>query len=589
MRKFRWLFILVPALLLLGGYVYVHQTLRSSIHKDEKHTGQDTPTSDTLGGKKVPATDLRPLFIKRVQQLVKKSSNGLYNLAVADLKLDVLSSTLSLQGVQLTPDTAVADSLRRLHLIPADVFTIFLDSLRIEGINLDDALTSKTMDYSLIKLMRPVITIHHQKGAVKKDVAEKEDFSQRFLKELEKLSIKNLVVEEGTVNLYNDTKKDAPVVLKHVAVRLNSLQLDSTTRRDKNRFLFAQSGTVSFRNYSRRTPDGLYTMKIGAVTIKAPQDNVQLTNVSFTSPFNRAQFSKRQKKSKELYNLSLPSVTLRNVNWWALLNAEEVVADELHTTGGRLSIYLDRSLPPRNRMGNFPSQLLMKLPVQLRIAKARMRDLDFSYAEYNPLSKATGTIYLDNVQLRITNLSNERRLHPQPLTIAGSGLFMHAVPVTAQFRFDMARYKSGAFTAHIKMKGFNGALINPFTEPMGMMKLERGTLQSAEATVRGDERQATGVVFIPYTDLKLAILERDTDGKALDKKDVTSLLANLLVLKRDNPKPGEAPRRETAAFTRIPEGGFFMLIWKTILVGALKTIGAPTNIARKTVSSSLKN
>lgn len=585
MRKMLWL-ILVPAVLLIAGYFYLRSTLRSSIQDGEKAAGEKATVPDTLGGKKVSAADLRPLFIRRVQQLVKRSSNGLYNLSISDLQLDVLASTLLLQGVTLIPDSSALDSLRQLHQLPNDVFTIRFDSLRIDGITLDDAITTKTMNYSLIKLVHPDITIHHVKEPVKKDVTEKEDFAQRFLKEMESLAIKNVTVEEGTVRLYNDTKKGAPTVLKHVSVQLNSLQLDSATRRDKNRFFFSRSATVSFGDYNKPTPDGLYRIKIGKVTIEAPQDNVTLTNFSFTSPYNRAQFSKRQKKSKELYTVMLPAITLRNVNWWALLNEEEVAADVLKTTGGRISIYLDRSLPPRNRMGNFPNQLLMKLSIKMRIAKAQIQNLSFSYAEYNPVSKGTGTIYLDKVQLQMTNLFNEHRAHPQPFTIAGTARFMHTVPVSAQFRFDMAAYKSGRFRAHIKTGGFAVSLLNSFTVPMGLIKLERGTVQSAEATLQGDEKKASGTVLIRYSDLKLALMEKDAGKKAPDKKDVTSLLANLVLLKKDNPKEGAPPRTEAATYTRIPEGGFFMLVWKTILVGTLKTIGAPTKIASKSVSSS---
>jgi len=63
-------------------------------------------------------------------------------------------------------------------------------------------------------------------------------------------------------------------------------------------------------------------------------------------------------------------------------------------------------------------------------------------------------------------------------------------------------------------------------------------------------------------------------------------VANAFVLKKDNPKEGEEIRKVQAAFKRIPEGGFFMLVWKTIMTGTLKTIGAPTRIANKTVSNS---
>ena len=53
---------------------------------------------------------------------------------------------------------------------------------------------------------------------------------------------------------------------------------------------------------------------------------------------------------------------------------------------------------------------------------------------------------------------------------------------------------------------------------------------------------------------------------------MTSFLANAFVLKKDNPKEGESLRNVQAEFKRNPDGGFFMLVWKTIMAGALKRL-----------------
>lgn len=136
---------------------------------------------------------------------------------------------------------------------------------------------------------------------------------------------------------------------------------------------------------------------------------------------------------------------------------------------------------------------------------------------------------------------------------------MKQVPLKATFSFDMAKHKSGAFTASIKAGGFDGTLINSFAEPMGLMKIERGRLLGTEATMQGDQWKSSGEVFIPYEDLKLNLMEKEAGQKKLDKKDVTSFAANLLVIKNNNPKEGKKSRREATEFTRIPEGGF--LCW----------------------------
>jgi hypothetical protein len=124
--------------------------------------------------------------------------------------------------------------------------------------------------------------------------------------------------------------------------------------------------------------------------------------------------------------------------------------------------------------------------------------------------------------------------------------------------------------------------------PMGMVKMEKGTLQGAQADISGNNGGASGEVFIPYTDLKLSLMEKNKDRPGLNKKHDTSLLANLFVVKNNNPKKGEAPRKVTAEYKAAPGSPFLFIVWKALLVGALKTMGAPEKIAYETIESSLK-
>jgi hypothetical protein len=229
-------------------------------------------------------------------------------------------------------------------------------------------------------------------------------------------------------------------------------------------------------------------------------------------------------------------------------------------------------------MGNFPNQLMKKFPVEMNVGKISLSDLSFSYKEYNPLSQQTGAIDMDKLNLAVTNFSNTGTA---PLVVEGRGLFMHQVPIQAEFVFDMASYQSGKFKAHIKVNGFDAGLVNSFAMPLGLMKIEKGHLSKAEASISGDQWKATGNVLVLYEDLKLSLLEKDKGNTALDKKDFTTLVANLFVLKKSNPKGKQTPRKEAGSFTRDPQGGFFMLVWKTMLVGILKTIGAPEKLAYK--------
>lgn len=588
MRKWLIGILALVALALAGGYVYTRYAIKRSIKKDEESSGITIAPVDSLGGKKTSQLDLRPLFIEKLQSLLKKSSNGLYDLSIKDLRIDLLESVVTLQQVKMLPDPELLKQQRASGRLPNDVFSVTLDSLVIKGINLDDALTSKTMDYDEVRIVRPVIEVEHIRSKREKPSGDS-SFSQRFLKEMERLSLKKLSISNGTVVLHKKGASARPTRLNQVQVAMRDIRIDSVTREDRDRFLFARNADLSFRDYNTLSRDGLYRTHIGSIQVKAPQQLVVLKDVSMRSPYSKQQFVSRLKFAKERYDLQFPEIQLQQIDWWAALNEEEIVADELLVKGGRLGIYLDRSLPPHSRMGNFPNQLLYKMPMKMDLKKIVIGGLDFSYSEYNPLSKQTGTIPIGAISLTIFNFSNVKPGQGSPLTIKGTASLLNQVPVEAQFSFDRVRPKAGGFTASIHSKGFEASLVNSFTMPMGLMRMDKGTLQSLTATVKGNEQQASGEVEARYQDLKLALLEKDKGEKELDKKGFTSFVANAFILKKDNPAKGKAVRKETAQFTRIPEGGFFMLVWKTIFTGVLKTIGAPTKIAKKTTTPPARN
>ena len=579
MNKKVLLLILIPSLLIAGGYLFIRYTLGSTIARDGGKNATLTKT-DSASAKQALSLDLRPLIIQRLQQLVAKTSDNIYELSVGDMKVDVLSSNASFQNVVLKPDKKRADSLRGLGLAPVETFAFSFPKLEVEGINFDDVLTEKTMDYKLVKLTNPVFEIYRNTNDKKE---KKEDFTQRFLKEMKKLSVQNLIVEGGKIIIHNKGKSNE---LKDVFIDMKDILVDSATRNDQSRFLFAKKASLSFKDYKAAVSKGQYNLAIDKVNVDVSEQKLTLGNLSFNSPLSKKEFSSRQKFSKEYFQFSVPSITLNGVDWWKLVNEDEIVAKEITINSGKLLIYLDRSLPPKSKMGNFPVHLLMKLPMKINIDRLRTNNLDFAYEEYNPVSQQSGTIRFSNISMSVANVSNRTGKGLSPVTVSGNGLLMDKIPVKADFTFNRENYKSGGFTASISSdKYFDGSLLNSFAMPMGMVRIEKGELQKIQANLQGDQLQASGDITVLYKNLKLHLLEKDKGEKELDKKGVTSLVANAFVLKKDNPKEGEESRKVQAEFKRIPEGGFFMLVWKTIMTGTLKTIGAPARIANKTVSN----
>jgi hypothetical protein len=578
-KKILWV-ILLPALLLIGGYFALQIFLRTPSEQPAKagkestnHALTDKP--DSLGGKKVSTLDLRPLFIQKLQQVVNKSTHGLYSLSVGDMEVDVLSSQVSLRDVSLRPNEAVLQQLRTAGELPANVFTISFKGLDIDGINLDDALTSKTMDYRIVKLVGPVIRIDRQQV---KEPRKGGDFSEQFLKEMEKLAINRLEIEDGVVHIHDKTKRSTKT-FKNVHVLLKDILLNSSTRSDKKRFLFAKEARMAFHNFTTTLANGLYRFSIKDAMINATGKQVVLKNLRLGSPLSKQAFMKKQSHAKEMYTLTIPTVTINGVDWWTALNGDAIETGTVQTKGGRFAVYFDRSLPPQNKMGNFPNQLLAKLRVPLSVREMKLNNLDISYEEFNPVSGQSGTVTLPNTNITISNLHNNPK-QGQPVVVSGTSSLMGAIPLQASFRFPVQQAKRGTFSATLRTRSFEGKVLNTITRPLGMLNIDEGSIKKFEATMQGQEWGASGSVSLQYNDLKLSLLEKNKGGKGMNDKNLLSFLANALVIRNSNPaKAGEAVQKKEASFDRDPNSGFLNLVWKTAFIGILKTIGAPEKMA----------
>ena len=75
-------------------------------------------------------------------------------------------------------------------------------------------------------------------------------------------------------------------------------------------------------------------------------------------------------------------------------------------------------------------------------------------------------------------------------------------------------------------------------------------------------------------------LKKDGDSNGgLKQRNLRGFLMNALIVKDENPSGNKEPRKPTGEFVRETDRSFFNLVWKTILVGILQTVGANPKLA----------
>ncbi len=573
MRK-KWLFIsiLVFLVLAIASFVIIQYSVKNK----------------TVLSKQTSPIDVRPAIIAKLQSLVKTGSDGLYDLSIQKIEPDILSSTLAAFGVKLTPNVQVLKTLDSLKKAPDNIFTISLDSLYITGINVDDLLHISDIKLDSIIISKPVITCNHQPkeyNRLQREREERKTLYQKLMEQLHSANIQSILIQQCTY--ISSEKTNRKKIFNDVTMQLNNLQIDSSTQFDNRRVLFSKQVNISCNNFVSRTADSLYLFKMGSVQINATEHSMTANQVAFVPRGNKVQFEKELHYRDNRFDMLFPKIVAKNIDWWALTNNESFTCDDMELYNGIIKDYIDRRLPSSDSDSNikdFPTQLLMEVPLKIDVKKLQLHNCNVSYEEFNPSADKSGTITFNNINGTIANISNIPNVMKTygHTTAKLNGLLMNAVSFTSNFSFDLKKYKTGNFSMQMNISSIDKNILNPVAEPLGLITIKTGNIKKADVTINGDNYTSNVNLLMLYEDLHLTPLKKDnSEDTSMHKKTITSFFANVFLIKNANPAHGGDARNVQVDVQRNIQEAFFGFVWKSILTGILKTIGLPEKYANK--------
>ncbi len=519
--------------------------------------------------------DFEPDIKERLNKLVMDASNGLYHLEIEKLETDVVTSKIVLVNAHLRPDTLVYAQLEQAKIAPDDIFDITISQLSIDDIVPSEFLINKAINLRRLFINQPVISVKHKKQPynVPEDDSSKTVF-EKIKKDILKIQVDTIILNNIDF-IYNNTSLHKVTRLSNVKLFFSDILLDSLSQFDKQRFLFAKNCLISIKDYTVNTSDSLYRFKIGEIEIQTKNQAMQLKKLQFMPRVPVQAFYKKIKHQQDRFEVTTEQISFNKVDWWAIIREESFLVRKVSMVNGTIKIFNDKSQPvdTKSKMNKYPHQLIMKLPFTLKLDTIALNNIDLSYTELNPKSGEKGTLYFDNIQAMITNITNDKEQINTDhfMKIRAKAVFMKKSPVTAGFIFDLAKYKTGNFNVTASLGALQAEALNPITVPLGMLKVNTVNIKSLDVTMKGDNYQGTGTVKMIYDDLNITALK--STGDTLKKRGLLSFIANTFVIKKENPFKNKPIRVETVSYPRNTQKSFFNLVWKTIFTGAGKTVG----------------
>jgi len=521
----------------------------------------------------------KPILTEKIKNGVYNGSHHLYKIDFKSINLNVITGSLALRDVTLTPDTLVFDSLKKQHLAPAHTFEVKLKKLQVTRLSLLNAYFKKRVDVNEIRLDKPSINMIFNKVPKKVDTAnvEKSLYEQisNTFKSVRVHSVKIVDADFDYINR-SGTKKTKNAI-KHLDINVKDFLLDSLSGQDTSRFYYTKDISFQLAGYKSITKDKMYSMKVDTISGSAASKKITVKGLKLTPLYSELTFARKYKVQKDRYNLDFQKIEFDGVDFIGLNNDQKLHAKSLKIGKAKVEVFMSRESPPPpglDKGRNYPHLALKRLNMPAIIDVVELNNVDLKYAEYNPASKKIGAVDFMSLNGTILNVTNDSlQLTKNNHAKADfNSLLMGSGRLNVKIDFNLTD-NNGAFSYTGTLGKFDLTKLNSLSKNLGLIEIERGNVQHIDFKATGNLRSASGSMNMLYTNLKVKLLSDNIDGEGTKAKGLLSFLANTILVKDENPKKGEAPRTATMNNTRINSASFFNLMWKTVFVGIKDIVG----------------
>jgi hypothetical protein len=521
----------------------------------------------------------KPLIRKELQELVQKSTNGLYSIQFSQLHTNFITGSATIHDVNIVPDTNIYKLLIKQKKAPNNLFYIKLKKLSIKKFHPFAFYFNRKAEVSLLLFDKPMVTMinrHFDFNDNRPPRPRKSPYD--YISKLFNSLHVEIVDFKGINFKYINNNKKVPEVdsVANLNVTLKDWLIDSLSSQDTTRLYLLKDVNVNLSNYTYATPDSMYHISVNQLDFNAASGKVKIKQFGLMPRYSEGQFAKVNGYARDRFNIMLNNVSLNGINLPAYLQKQELIASQMHITDGTVAVFNNNSFPKllKVRTGSFPHQLLQRLNAQLTIKKIKLENIDVSYAEFDRKSKLKGKITFKSTSGTLTNVTNSvkvKNINPM-LTADLTSFVMGQGRLDINFLFDL-NSPLGAFAYKGEITHLDGRKLNEITKPLGMLQVNRGVIKKLAFDIKADQNLAKGKLDFMFNNLSVTLLKKQEGRERLVKKGLLSILANALVIYSDNPSKEGKFTSATINFSRQPTASFFSYIWKTLYQGVKYSVG----------------
>ena len=361
------------------------------------------------------------------------------------------------------------------------------------------------------------------------------------------------------------------------------IRVDSLARQSARRVAYAQAWTAQLGGLAASFDAPYYEARMAHLRLSTAARTIAMTGLALLPHFSPVQLNLRHGYQVPQLNIKVPELVVAGLDFGTLIRHGEIHAARATVRRPVVRIASDG----RGPINPHPSIIT---PEEMRKVDTRIdvRRLDLVagnlYTRYrSPLSPVVGTISINRFSGTLRNVSNDprRQTTAEPLTGTATAYLQNRCRMTVNLAVPLLD-PAGRHRVWGSFGPGPFAMLNPMTVPTRLAEFKKGNVQGITFALQGDKKQVTGTMTTRYTGLQLELLSyKKGEIKQSLVKKVISKVANVLVIRDENPRKGGRLVTGDMTSQREPRFSVFVLWRQGVVSGLLNNIGLPKPLARE--------
>lgn len=395
---------------------------------------------------------------------------------------------------------------------------------------------------------------------------------------LKHVSIDRIFMTDSKFRLENPVEAKTDLIMPDLWLLAEGIEYNPLAASDSNRIFYSDQIMAKLSNFTYVTPDNLASVRLNELVLNSADSSIKINNFRLEPRVTKFDYGPAKGYQSTWMRINNDSIAIEKVDFLGIINRREFSAEKVGINSIDFEIYRDKRMPfPEWQRRPLPQTELKDIYFTINIDTVNMSHAYVAYQEHAEKSNTPGEIYFDDLHAKVINVTNDAEtISRNPYTnISATGEVFGKGHIDAEFQFNM-KDPSNIHRYGIEVDSFDLTEFNRILIPNASAQIKSGNNERIIMTAHADENYSYGEMRFFYSDLKVQLLNRETETPKGLGNILGSFFANTFIIRSNNPK-NFVLRKGDIYFERDEKRAIFNYWVKTFLSGVVSSIGAKNN------------